>query len=259
MIALYRQRNMQGGMPMPDAASVRFLACGDTALAVEFGHHIDRSVSESVLALDGALARRRIEGIVETVPTFRSLMIHYEPLTVTPESLTDLVLELIAEPSGHAQSRRKWTVPACYEREFAPDLDDVASITGLSPARVVELHSAMEFHVYMIGFLPGYPYMGDLPEPLRLPRRKEPRLRLPPGSIAIATAMTAIYPVESPGGWHLIGRSPIRLFDAEWERPSLLAPGDKVRFEAISASAFEDLLHEVVAGGFVPYFETIGA
>jgi len=242
---------------MPDAESVRFLACGDTALAVEFGHQIDRSVSERVLALDGALAGRRIEGIVETVPTFRSLMIHYEPLTVTPESLTNLVLELIAEPSGQAQSRRKWTVPACYDREFAPDLDDVASITGLNPARVIELHSATEFHVYMIGFLPGYPYMGDLPDPLRLPRRKEPRLRLPPGSIAIATAMTAIYPVESPGGWHLIGRSPIRLFDAEWERPSLLAPGDKVRFQPISPARFDDLARQTEAGEFTPDFDMV--
>lgn len=243
---------------MPDAESVRFLPCGDTALAVEFGRGIDRSISETVLALDAALARRRVEGIIETVPTFRSLMIHYEPLTVTPEALTDLVLELIAAPSGHAQSRRRWTVPACYDRDFAPDLDDVADMTGLSPADVIDLHSATEFHVYMIGFLPGYPYMGDLPHALRLPRRKDPRLRLPAGSIAIATALTAIYPVDSPGGWHLIGRSPIRLFDAGWESPSLLAPGDKVRFQPISPARFEDLARQTEAGEFTPDFEMVG-
>lgn len=243
---------------MPEAESVRFLPCGDTALAVEFGCRIDRSVSETVLALDAALARRNVEGIVETVPTFRSLMIHYEPLTVTPESLTEVIIELIAEPPADRQSRRKWNIPACYESEFAPDLDEVAGMTGLSPAEVIELHSATEFHVYMIGFLPGYPYMGDLPRQLRLPRRKEPRLRLPPGSIAIATALTAIYPVESPGGWHLIGRSPIRLFDAEWENPSLLVPGDKVRFMPIPASQFEKMAREMEAGRLVPDFEMVG-
>jgi KipI family sensor histidine kinase inhibitor len=243
---------------MPDAESVRFLSCGDTALAVEFGNEIDRSISETVLALDAALASRRIEGIVETVPTFRSLMIHYEPLTVTPETLTDLVLELIAAPSGDAQSRRRWTVPACYDRDFAPDLDDVAGMTGLSSAKVIDLHSATEFHVYMIGFLPGYPYMGDLPRQLRLPRRKDPRLRLPAGSIAIATALTAIYPVDSPGGWHLIGRSPIRLFDAGWESPSLLVPGDKVRFLPISPARFEELERQIEAGEFTPDFEMVG-
>jgi len=242
---------------MPEAESVRFLPCGDTALAVEFGKEIDRSVSETVLALDGALARRQIDGIIETVPTFRSLMIHYEPLTLAPETLTDLVLALIAGPSADRQSRRRWRIPACYDRAYAPDLNEVAGLTGLSADEVIELHSATEFHVYMIGFLPGYPYMGDLPRQLRLPRRKEPRLRLPPGSIAIATALTAIYPVESPGGWHLIGRSPIRLFDAEWESPSLLVPGDKVRFLPISPSRFEELAREMDAGGFVPDFDVV--
>lgn len=244
-------------MQSPDA--VRFLPCGDTALTVEFGNEIDRAVSETVLALDAALAGRRVEGIVETVPTFRSLMIHYDPLAVAPETLTSLVLELITESSSHRPNQRRWQIPACYEPQFAPDLDEVAGLTGLSSAEVVELHSATEFHVYMIGFLPGYPYMGDLPEPLRLPRRHEPRVRLPAGSVAIATAMTAIYPVESPGGWHLIGRSPIKLFDAEWERPSLLLPGDKVRFTPVTVSQYEQIGREVEAGRYVPEHEMVEA
>jgi inhibitor of KinA len=244
-------------MHSPDP--VRFLPCGDTALAVEFGSEIDRAVSEAVLALDAALAGRRVEGIVETVPTFRSLMIHFDPLAIAPETLTKLVLELIAESSSHLPRQRRWQIPACYEQKFAPDLDEVAGLTGLSSADIIELHSATEFHVYMIGFLPGYPYMGDLPEQLRLPRRHEPRVRLPPGSIAIATAMTAIYPVESPGGWHLIGRSPIRLFDAQWECPSLLLPGDKVRFTPITVSQFEQIGREMEAGRYVPEHEVVEA
>ena len=244
-------------MHSPDA--VRFLPCGDTALAVEFGNEIDRAVSEAVLALDAALAGRRVEGIVETVPTFRSLMIHFDPLAVAPETLTNLVLELIAESSSHPPRQRRWQIPACYEPQFAPDLDEVAGLTGLSRAEIIELHSATEFHVYMIGFLPGYPYMGDLPEQLRLPRRQEPRVRLPPGSIAIATAMTAIYPVESPGGWHLIGRSPVRLFDAQWECPSLLLPGDKVRFTPVTVSQYEQIGRDMEAGRYVPEHEVVEA
>ena len=242
-------------MHSPDA--VRFLPCGDTALAVEFGSEIDRAVSETVLALDAALAGRRVEGIVETVPTFRSLMIHYDPIAVAPETLTNLVLKLITGSSSHRPKQRRWRIPACYEQQFAPDLDEVAGLTGLSSADIIELHSATEFHVYMIGFLPGYPYMGDLPEQLRLPRRQEPRVRLPAGSVAIATAMTAIYPVESPGGWHLIGRSPIKLFDAQWERPSLLLPGDKVRFTPVTVSQFEQIGREVEAGHHVPVHEMV--
>lgn len=244
-------------MQSPDA--VRFLPCGDTALAVEFGNEIDQAVSEAVLALDAALAGRQVEGIVETVPTFRSLMIHYDPLAVAPETLTDLVLELVTESSSHPPEQRRWQIPACYEPQFAPDLDEVAGLTGLSSAEVVELHSATEFHVYMIGFLPGFPYMGNLPEPLRLPRRQEPRVRLPAGSLAIAMAMTAIYPVESPGGWHLIGRSPVRLFDVKWECPSLLRPGDKVRFKPVTVSQFERIGREAEAGRYVPEHETIAA
>jgi inhibitor of KinA len=236
---------------------VRFLPCGDAALTVEFGYEIDRSISEAVLALDSALACQHVEGIVETVPTFRSLMIHFEPLTVTAETLTELIRDLISSPSEARPNQLRWHIPACYDTELAPDLDEVASLTGLSSGEVVDLHSGTEFHVYMIGFLPGYPYMGDLPQRLRLPRRREPRLRLPAGSIAIATAMTAIYPVECPGGWHLIGKSPIKLFDAQWQRPSLLAPGDKVRFVPISFSQFEAVRRDVAAGRYAPRCETV--
>jgi KipI family sensor histidine kinase inhibitor len=121
---------------------------------------------------------------------------------------------------------------------------------------VVRLHSGTSFHVYMIGFVPGYPYMGDLPPSLVLPRRPDPRIRVPAGSIAIASSMTAIYPLESPGGWHLIGTTPIRLFDARWPRPALLCPGDSVCFEPVSAREFEVIRKESEAGTYqVPHEE----
>jgi inhibitor of KinA len=126
----------------------------------------------------------------------------------------------------------------------------VAAQTGLAAEAVVALHAATRYHVYMVGFLPGYPYMGDLPAQLVLPRRADPRVRVPPGAVAIATAMTAIYPLESPGGWHLIGTTPIRIFDARWPVPALFAPGDAVRFEPVDQPEFDDLAARIARGAY---------
>jgi KipI family sensor histidine kinase inhibitor len=139
-------------------------------------------------------------------------------------------------------------VPVCYGAEFAPDLAEVAHLTGLAPGEVVALHSGTHYHVYMLGFLPGFPYMGDLPHQLALPRRADPRVRVSAGSIAIATSLTAIYPYESPGGWHLIGTTPIRLFDCERAPPALFAPGDRVLFEPIDATTFASIKKAVESG-----------
>jgi len=221
--------------------SIRVLNSGDTALVVEFGDRIDRAISDRVLALRGRVDAARIPGVVETVPTFRSLMVHYDPLTVRAAELTGTLKTLLEGAKALDRVRRLWRVPVCYEAELAPDLADVAARTRLGPDEVVRLHSSVRYHVYMVGFLPGYPYMGDLPAPLRLPRRADPRVRVPPGSVAIATAMTAIYPVECPGGWHLIGTTPIGIFDTATEPPALFAPGDAVEFEPIDRATFDRL------------------
>ena len=139
------------------------------------------------------------------------------------------------------QQARLWRIPVCYEGEYAPDLAEVATRTGLDPDDVVRLHTTVRFHVYMLGFLPGFPYLGDLPERLILPRRKDPRLRVPAGSVAVATNLTAVYAHESPGGWHLIGRTPVVFFDAKKDRPSVLAPGDAVVFKPIGKDEFQRL------------------
>ncbi len=231
---------------------MRFLCAGDRALIVEFGDRIDRAVSEDVLRLNAIIASSAISGVVETVPTFRSLMVHYDPLLTTRANLEQEIRSLLDRDLSPRISAKLWRVPVCYEGEFAPDLAEVARLTGLTPAEVVALHSGTQFHVYMLGFLPGFPYMGDLPQALALPRRADPRLRVPAGSISIATSLTAIYPYKSPGGWHLIGATPIRLFDAERPRPALLAPGDAVTFEVIDPASFaairqavEDRIYEV--------------
>ena len=227
--------------------TARFLVSGDTALVVEFGERIDREVSAEVLGLAARVRDAGLSGVIELVPTFRSLMVHYDPLRTSGAELRKAIEPMLSGATRHVQPRL-WRVPVCYDDELAPDLAEVAERTGRTPAEVVALHSAVPYHVYMVGFLPGYPYMGDLPAPLVLPRRSDPRVRVPPGSVAIATTITAIYPFESPGGWHLIGTTPFRIFDARWNPPALFAPGDAVIFEPIPRPAF-DALRDAVASG----------
>ncbi|MGH6942698.1 MAG: 5-oxoprolinase subunit PxpB [Geminicoccaceae bacterium] len=238
--------------------TVRFLPCGDTALAVEFGSAIDRAINERVLRLADAVRAAALPGVVEAVPTFRSLLVHYDPLTTGSAELTHAIEGLLHRREERARRTRLWRVPACYEAGHAPDLDEVAERAGLCPAEVVALHGGTRYHVYMIGFVPGFAYMGDLPERLALPRRVDPRVRVPAGSVAIATSMTAIYPIASPGGWHLIGATPIRLFDPAWQPPALLAPGDAVLFEPVSAERYAEIRDQSAAGRYRVPCEEIG-
>jgi inhibitor of KinA len=232
------------------AIAAKFLSSGDGAIVVEFGDEIDRAISEGVLGLSARIRHGDMAGIIETVPTFRSLMIHYDPLRTSAGALIEAVKALLSGAALFEGERRLWHVPVCYEGEFAPDLAEVAERTRLAPAEVVKLHAASRYHVYMIGFLPGFPYLGDLPKPLVLPRRVDPRVRVPPGAVAIAMGMTAIYPIESPGGWHLIGTTPIRLFDALASPPSLFAPGDAVQFEPVGRDAFTAMQAAIQRGEY---------
>ena len=236
----------------------RLLDAGDGAVTIEFGDQITSQLVGRVAALDKLLqaARERGElaGVVETMPTFRSLTVLYDPLQTSRAAL-DPVLTALASQSEAAPTAngRRWRLPVCYGGEFGADLADVASATGLSPDAVVQLHADTELSVYMIGFMPGFPFMGDLPSALDMPRRREPRLRVPAGSVAITGSLTAIYPWQSPGGWQLIGRCPVPLFDAAAATPSLLAPGDTVRFEAITAQRLAELEAAITAGKLGPH------
>lgn len=232
---------------------VKYLPCGDTALAVEFGDRIDRQLSAWVVGLGRRIDEARLAGLVETVPTFRSLLVHYDPLSTSASRLCAQIDTLLEAGVDEQSTGRLWRVPACYQGDLAPDIDEVATRTGLTSSEVIAGHTAERYYVYMLGFLPGYPYMGDLPEPLRLPRRKNPRVKVPAGSVAIALNMTAVYSFESPGGWHLIGRTPINLFSPGRMPPALMQPGDAVCFEAISRSEFDRLSTDA----FVPVPEQL--
>jgi inhibitor of KinA len=226
----------------------RVLPAGDTALVVEFGDRIDRALSARVLSLASRLNKLELDGVVETVPTIRSLLVYYEPLTLSMAALRRTIDALMQDLHGHDLDGRNWELPACYDASLAPDLADVAGRAGLSPGAVIERHSAVTYHVYMLGFLPGLAYLGDVPAELTLPRRESPRPRIPAGSIGIASAMTCVYPMETPCGWHLIARSPVPLWDRRRETGALLAPGDRVRFKPVSLPEYERLLSMAQAG-----------
>lgn len=238
--------------------SVRFLPAGDTGLVVEFGESVDRALSDRVLTLSESLRAAKIAGVVELVPTFRSLLIHYDPLATSGAALESDLRSRLEHGDTSTRRGRLWRIPACYDEAYAPDIAEVADRTGLSVAEVAQRHSAVQYHVYMIGFVPGLPYMGDTVPELNLPRRVNPRVRVPPGSIAIAIGQTIIYPVESPGGWHLIGSTPIPLFDPDRLQPALFAPGDGVIFEPLSAADYESVSRDVATGHYKLRCEEIG-
>lgn len=230
----------------------RVLTAGDTALVVEFGDGIDRRVSTTVLALARRLDEEHLPGVVETVPTFRSLMIHYDPLLLPTATLVARLDELVKGLRATEQSGRLWRLPVCYHEDHAPDLAEVATRTGLTPAQVVERHAGVVYHVYMLGFLPGLAYMGDVPSELVLPRRQTPRTTIPAGSLGIAMAMSLIMPRETPSGLNLIGRSPVAMWGPKrrsgGERGALLVPGDRVIYEPISLREYETLAAQAAAG-----------
>jgi inhibitor of KinA len=241
-------------------SAYKVLTAGDTALVIEFGDCIDRRLSTWVLSLAHALDQTRLEGIVETVPTYRSLMVHYDPLRLSAASLTAAIANLMNDLPAHEDTGRLWRIPACYDALIAPDLDYVASECGLSPRQVIERHSETAYHVYMIGFMPGLAYLGDVPAELVLPRRQSPRQQVPAGSLAIATTMTCVYPIECPAGWHLIGRSPVEFLSKRPTPTTLLAPGDQVIFAPVSLREYQRLAKFAAQGilNIVPNEDSLG-
>ena len=229
--------------------SPRLLDLGDGALTLEFGDRIDLALNAQVVAARDALAALKLDGISDVVPTYRSLTVHFDPLRLDRGALARHLLDAAQTPRHESARATRWRIPVVFGGEFGPDLADVARVAGRGEAEVVEALCTSELRVFLIGFLPGFPYLGELPDWLRLPRLASPRAAVPANSVAIAGAQAAIYPWSSPGGWHLLGRTPVRLFDlADCVRPALLAPGDAVRFTPIDRDEFERLSAAVGAG-----------
>jgi KipI family sensor histidine kinase inhibitor len=213
------------------ASSPRFLLAGDAALVVEFGDEIDPKINRRVHALACALAENPLPGLGEAVPSYRSLLVHYDPLRLSHVEIESFVSEALQRCEGAPLPEpRLVEIPTVYGGEHGPDIDFVAEHNSLSIEEVIGLHSKAAYTVYMLGFTPGFPYLGGLPDALATPRLETPRQRVPAGSVGIAGAQTGVYPLPTPGGWRLIGWTPMALFDPARKPPALLQPGDQVRF-----------------------------
>jgi KipI family sensor histidine kinase inhibitor len=222
----------------------RFLPCGDSGLTVQFEGADLRATNARALALHRALGAAPPEGLVETVPAYRSVTLHYDPLRTTQATLAEAVRAALAAPEAAGDAPRRWCLPVCFEADHAPDLAEVSRRTGLTETAIVAALTETEQSVYMLGFAPGQPYLGDLPAALDLPRRREPVARVPAGSVLTATAKTVIYPVDNPTGWYVLGRTPVALFDPDDPVPVLLAPGDLLRCTPVGAAEFAALQAE---------------
>ncbi len=221
--------------------TVRMLVAGEQGLIVEFGNAIAPAINARVHRLARALATLGLEGVIETVPTYRSLLVLFDPLILPRERLVSEVEALLAVPvveEAPGAGGKTVELPVLYGGEFGPDLAFVARHNGLSTEEVIAIHSSSSYLVYMLGFTPGFPYLGGMSSRLATPRLSSPRGKVSSGSVGIAGSQTGVYPLESPGGWRLIGRTPLRLFDLESGRPFLLAPGDVVRFRPVDEEEY---------------------
>ena len=223
---------------------------GDRGLLLEFGDGISREINERVRTMALAVQAEGMEGIVETVPTYRSLLVIYNPVILPVEDLKKRLsrieegLQRVALPEPELKH-----IPVVYGGTYGPDLGGVAKYHQISPEEVIQLHCSKPYLIFMIGFMPGFPYMGELPQALATPRLKTPRLSVPKGSVAIAQRQTGIYSMESPGGWQILGRTPVELFDPEQDPPALLQMGDFVQFYPISEKEFEEIRNNTKCQG----------
>jgi inhibitor of KinA len=242
-------------MPQQESPTPRILAAGDQAVTVEFGDRIDSAVNARVYAFADALAAAAPSWLVEVVPTYRSLLVQYDPFAVNVDEVERTLRPLLEKSAdtGEAaspQNRRVFQLPVFYGGEHGPDLATVAQHNNISEAEVIRIHSATAYRVYMLGFSPGFPYLGGMDARIACPRLKTPRTRVPAGSVGIAESQTGVYPNASPGGWQLIGRTPVRLFDPAQDPPSVLQPGHFVRFVAVPPDEFAAIEAQVAAGEY---------
>jgi inhibitor of KinA len=223
---------------------------GDRCLMVEFGERVDPKINLAVRSFADQLLAQPIPGVLDIVPAFTSVAVHYRPDAI-PGAAADgapyrrlqrLLESVLAHDDAHgAGEQRLIDVPVCYGGEFGPDLADIAAACNLSEQQVIDLHTAGSHLVYMLGFAPGSPYIGGLDPRLALPRRSTPRTKVAAGTVAIAREQSAIYSIEMPGGWNLLGRTPLQLFSLRSDPPCLLRPGDRIRFVPISAARYAAL------------------
>ena len=222
-----------------------FSAVGDLAVRVALGAEISPSLNAQVQRFCRRLQREPVWGVTEWVPGYAAVTIYYRPWAVGFDELCGTLAQYVhSDADTPPPETRRVEIPVCYGGEYGLDLDEVATRQGLNGVQVIERHTGGDYLVYFLGFLPGFPYLGGMDASLATPRRATPRPRVPAGSVGIAGAQTGVYPLETPGGWQIIGRTPLRLYDPDRQPPALLAAGDHVRFVSITEAQFEEIARE---------------
>lgn len=235
---------------MSTASAYRIYPCGDHAISITWGDTITVTANRQVMALYHYLSEKKIPGVLDLIPAYTSLTLVYDLamlIRTNPDQSVYAMMEaqlqqaVLSVTAGAVPISRKIHIPVCYDHSLAPDLSALAAHHQLSVEEVIQIHTAPTYRVYMIGFLPGFAYMGSVDERIRTVRKSSPRTKVPAGSVGIAGEQTGIYPLDSPGGWQLIGQTPLQLFDATRTDPCLLQPGDEVQFRSISLTEFHKL------------------
>ncbi|SDK02781.1 5-oxoprolinase subunit PxpB [Sediminibacillus albus] len=222
--------------------NLAFFPLSENAIMIDYGEEIRPEINKRIHQLSSAISAKPFPGFIESVPAYTTLTVYYNPLAINSRQPYEQACFYIEKylPFIQEQSLESRTVhlPVCYDEEFALDLAEVADRNNLSVKEVIKLHTNQEYYVYFIGFAPGFPFLGGLDPSIAAPRRRTPRRKTPAGSVGIAGRQTGVYPLDIPGGWQIIGRTPKRLLNLQNSQPALLQPGDQVRFQAISKQAF---------------------
>ena len=227
----------------------RILTAGDSAILVEFGKEISPEINQRISAVVQLMKEQHIEGIVDMISAFCSLLINYDPRVVSYEEIRERIECLIKVDIKSQNGKKKvFEIPVCYGGEYGPDLAKIAEHAGLSEEEVIRIHSSKDYLIYMLGFLPGFTYLGGLDERIHTPRLANPRIKINAGSVGIGGSQTGIYPVDSPGGWQLMGMTPVKTYDPERETPILVEAGDYIRFVPIAEEEYKRI-QELVARG----------
>jgi 5-oxoprolinase (ATP-hydrolysing) subunit B len=229
----------------------RLLPSGDSAITVEFSRNIDDAANRRVLTLDRTLTEEPVSGVTETVPTYRSLLVHYDPLQIGFDALSEKLAALAERPVPPVANTRHWRIPVAYGGEHGIDLEDVAKTLKSTPDDIVARHVASEYRVAMIGFTPGWSYLSGLEPALEMPRRQNPRLLTPAGTVSIGGVQTGVQCLAGPSGWHLLGRTPVRTYQLHRKPTFLLEPGDRVTFSVVDAKTFAEQDRAAEAGEII--------
>ena len=230
---------------------VSIKAAGDSSILIEFGTTIAPEINGRITAIVGMIKGQQIEGIVDMIPSFCALLINYDPRVITYGQISERMEKLVnLEIEGEESVVTIYEIPVCYGGEYGPDLEHIATHAGLSTDEVIQIHSGSDYLIYMLGFMPGFPYLGGLDDRIHTPRLENPRMKIPAGSVGIGGAQTGIYPMESPGGWQLLGRTPVQTYNPNREVPILFESGDYIRFIPIGEDEYVRILEQVQAGTY---------